>query len=119
MLKLSINDLKKSERFKREIRWDVTPRIFLNPESAEESGGEKADVTYGYMLYVDEVMNRPTVVIMQMKYMVSRTVGFIDDVPEELLRDAIKKDHPEAVAGMYPLSDELKEWLKEQLAPSQ
>jgi len=114
MLKLSINDLKKSEKFIKNIRWDVTPKIFLNPESAKDKDGKKADVTHGYMLYVDEVMHKPAVVIMQMKYMMSRTVGFIYDVPEDLLKDAMKKDDPESVAGMYPLTDKLKNWLKKQ-----
>ncbi len=116
---MSIDILKKSKYFIENIRWDVTPKVFLSPKSTSENVSKKSiDTTYGYMLYVDFINEKPVLVIMKLKYVISQTVGYVDDIPEDLLREAMRCTETECVAGMYPLSEKLKDWLKKALGLS-
>ncbi|HBH62930.1 MAG TPA: hypothetical protein DDX85_14585 [Nitrospiraceae bacterium] len=116
---LSINDLKKDKSFVQGIRWDVTPKIFMNPSSAPRSeSGKLIDITYGYMLYVDIVQEKPVLMIMLLKRMMSQNIGYIIDIPEDALSDAMNCKGTDCIGGMYPISGKLEEWLKKQLAVS-
>ncbi|MBI4825810.1 MAG: hypothetical protein HY807_05240 [Nitrospirae bacterium] len=117
---ISINDLKdKKESFIDEIRWDVTPKVFMRQG---QYSGKKADGApdniNGFMLYIDLIEDKPALFIMKNQYSQSKTVGFIKDIPEKLLNDALKLKEAECVAGMYPLSEELEAWLRKELGVS-
>ena len=116
MVPLSIEKLKDSAAFIKEIRFDLTPRLFVDPKSAP--GGEPANITYGYMLYIDLKEKKPVIMVMQMKEMMCRSVAYISDVPEELLTSSMESAGSECVEGMYPLSEELTTWLKKELSIS-
>ena len=111
MVLVSIDKLKNNKYFLENIRWDVTPKIFLETRAPS---GEKVDTTHGYMLYVDIVNKKPFLVIMQLKNMVSNTVGYIADVPEDLLKEAMNCTATECISGMYPLGERLENWLKKE-----
>ena len=112
MIRLNMAKLSKSPAIINEIRWDVTPKIFIDPSS---SGGDKPiDITYGYMLYVDLMNDIPVLVIMQLRELISKTVGYVHDVPEELLKEAMQCTESECISGMYPLSEKLDHWLKKE-----
>ncbi len=113
MEQFNIEELKESEKFLQNIRWDITPRKFLEPRLAKSKGIE--DKTDEYMLYVDIVFNKPQVVIMRLREHMSKTVGYIGGVPEELLKEALNCDKEECKVGMYPLTSRLEEWLKKSL----
>ena len=110
---LNIEELKKSKYFIENIRWDITPKIFMDPSSAGKESGEAVDISYGYMFYVDLINERPALVIMQLKSIISKTVGYIHKIPEDLLREAMDCLDSECVAGMYPVPDKLVDWLKQ------
>lgn len=116
---LSINDLKKDESFIQGIRWDLTPKIFMNPSSAPRSeSGRMVDVTFGYMLYMDLVNDKPTLMIMLLRRMMSQNIGSITGIPEDLLRDAMNCKGPDCIGGMYPITGKLEDWLKKELGVS-
>jgi hypothetical protein len=104
--------LKNNNAFTEDIRWEVTPKIFLDPGAGP--GDEPVDLTHGYMLYVDLVNDRPALVIMMLKRIVSKTVGFTFDIPEDLLRDSMNCASDECIQGMHPLSEKLEKWLKKE-----
>jgi hypothetical protein len=113
MIRLSIAKLSESPALLEELRWDVTPKIFIDPSS---SGGDKpVDITYGYMLYVDLMNDIPVLVIMQLRELMSKTVGYVHDVPEELLKEAMQCTESECIGGMYPIGEKLEQWLKKEL----
>jgi hypothetical protein len=119
MVKLSIEDLKKSENFKSKIRWEVTPRVFFDPIAEAGGDPDKAiDVTHGYMLYVDIMEDRPAIVVMQLKQIISKTVGYLHDAPEDLLKEAMNCPADQKVQGMCPLTGRLIEWFKKELGVS-
>lgn len=115
MVPLSIEKLKVSPGFIEDIRFDITPRLFVDPKSAP---GEPANLSHGYMLYIDLKNDRPVIMIMQMKQIMCRSVAYITDVPEELLRSSMESAGTECAEGMYPLSEELITWLKKELSIS-
>ncbi len=111
----AIKDLKVFRSFLDEIRWDVTPKIFMEPRFAAKDGGTtEIDIT-GYFFYVDLVLDEPTLVIMQNTPALSITVGYIQDVPRDLLDEAVQCAGEECQAGMYPLTKKLEAWLKKEL----
>ncbi len=112
MENLYIEELKKSEYFLEHIRWDITPKIFVDPSSAGGESGEPADISHGYMFYVDMIHDRPALVVMQLKYAYSKSVGYIYEIPEDLLREAMNCQDSECIVGMYPVTDKLVDWLK-------
>ncbi|MBI4681691.1 MAG: hypothetical protein HY757_01085 [Nitrospirae bacterium] len=116
---VSINDLKKDKSFVQGIRWDVTPKIFMDPSSAPRSeSGKLIDVTYGYMLYVDLVTKKPVLVIMQLRQNMSQTIGYIAGIPGELLKESMHCSGSDCIAGMYPISGKLEDWLKKEFGLS-
>lgn len=115
MEEITIEKLKNSRQFVEGIRWDVTPRIFLNPKS---SSGDSIDLAHGYMLYVDLVDEKPVLVIMELRSIMSKTVGYVSDAPEELLKEAMNCEATECIGGMYPITEKLATWLKNEFALS-
>ncbi len=116
MVPLSMEKLKVSPGFIEDLRFDITPRLFVDPKSAP--GDEPADLTHGYMLYIDLMDKKPVIMVMQMKSIVCRSVAYITDVPEELLRESMENAGTECAEGMYPLGEELENWLKKELGIS-
>ncbi len=104
--------IKNSKVFIDGVRWDVTPKIFVDPRFGP--GVKPVDTTHGYMLYVEMALERPALVIMTLKPNMSKTVGYIYDIPEDLLRGSMNCEAGDCIQGMYPLSAELEAWLKKE-----
>jgi len=109
MEEFTFDELKESKKFLQNIRWDITPERFL------EAGFFDRIKTDCYMLYVDILFGKPHVVIMKIRGNMSKSVGYIKGVPDELLQEALNQGKGESRAGMYPLTPGLEEWLKKQL----
>ncbi|MDH4028411.1 MAG: hypothetical protein OEU95_06255 [Nitrospirota bacterium] len=116
MIEMCLKDIKNSSEIIDKIRWEVTPRVFMDPKSA--AAGKPADLSYGYMLYVDVADDKPVLAVMNLRSMLSSTVGYVSDVPEELLRTALQCPARECVSGMYPLGETLGQWLRKELSLS-
>lgn len=112
----TIEELKESKKFLGNIRWDITPRKFLAPRSTqhENKPGECGDTTVTYMMYVDEVCNKPSLMIMRIRGGMSKTAGYIEDAPEDMLREAMACKNA-CEGGMFPLTKRLENWLKKEL----
>jgi hypothetical protein len=116
----TVDELKESEKFLKSIQWDLTPKAFIAPGHSEhktEHGGA-GNAILTYMLYVDLLDNKPTVMIMKTRGGSSATAGCIEDVPEDLLKEAMGCKAEECASGMYPLTDKLNTWLKNKLGIS-
>ncbi len=120
MESFSIKDLGESKKFLDNLRWDMTPKILFEPRFPRtENEPEKTTFNIaGNMFYVDIVYNKPTLVIMRNRLAMSKTVGYVEDVPEDLLREAMNCSAEECIAGMYPITKKLEDWLKKELGLS-
>lgn len=115
MESFTISELRESKKFLEQIRWDVTPRMFFEPPfSKKKKERPPADIE-GFMFYIEIMNNMPVLTIMKNKKALSKTVGYVEGVPENLLKEALDCDKEECVAGMYPLTDKLEAWLKKEL----
>ena len=116
MTQIEFDVLKKSSEITRNIRWDITPRFFMEPSYA--SGDEPLDISYGYMLYIELVHDMPALVIMQLKKIMSKSVGYVYDIPEDLLKESMNCTSSECIGGMYPMAKSLVDWLKKEMGLS-
>ncbi len=116
----TVDELKESEKFLKSIQWELTPKAFIAPGHSEyKTGhGETENAILKYMLYVDLLNNKPVVMIMKLRGGMSTTAGCIEDVPEDLLKEATLCNTEECASGMYPLTDKLRDWLKIELGIS-
>lgn len=112
MISLNFEKIKNTKAFIENVRWDVTPKIFIEPNSGP--GSEPVDLTHGYMLYVDMVEARPALVVMVLKRIISKTAGYIHDIPDDMLKECMQCDASECIAGMYPITEKLEQWLKKE-----
>ncbi len=120
MEQVSINVLRDKKVFIENIRWDVTPKIFVSPGFSqqaleyEKAEGEKDK----YMLYVDSIHDKHVLMIMKLRYSYSTTVAYVTDIPADLLLEAANCLPGECVEGMFPLSKKLEAWLKKEFGLS-
>lgn len=117
MERVRIAELRGNKTFLEEIRWDVTPRVLFDPDRGTGKEASKVNVD-GYMLYVEVIDSVPVLVIMKNKYSMSKTVAYLDGIPEDLLKEAAHCTTEECVAGMYPITKSLEAWLKKELGAS-
>lgn len=112
---LSLAQLRHNRLIMKQLRWDVTPEFLFKPRFAG-IGAEKdmklAKETEGYMFYIDYVNGAAKLMLMRTIEMMSTTVGEIADVPGEMLQRAVKAEGVKPIAGMYPITRELEDWLK-------
>ena len=120
MEQVSINALRDKKVFIENIRWDVTPKIFVSPgfsqqelESERARGGKDE-----YMLYIDSIHDKHVLMIMKLRYSYSTTVAYVTDIPADLLLEATNCPPEECIEGMFPLSKKLEDWLKKELGLS-
>jgi hypothetical protein len=114
--KFSIQELRENKKFLERIRWDITPKIWFNPPL--KLSGNKKDNIDSFMFYVDIVYDKPALVIIKNKVAMSKTVGYVENVPENLLLEAMNCAQGECIAGMYPITKRLEDWLKKELGLS-
>jgi len=110
----TLDELKESKKFLENINWDLTPKAFMAPRTgSRENLHNTSEVeALKYMLYVDKLEDRPVVMVMKIRGGMSTTTGCIDGIPEDLLIEVIKSSPDESEAGMFPLSEQLRDWLK-------
>lgn len=110
--KFNVKELKEYKDFLAELRLDITPKILFEPMFQKQGGSRSTD---GYMLYVDIIENKPVLMIMKNKYGMSETVAYVEDVPEDLLKETADCPAEECIGGMYPITKRLEAWLKNEL----
>ncbi len=112
MIALKFEKIKSTKAFTDNIRWDVTPKIFIAPHTGP--GTEQIDLTYGYMFYVEMVEEQPALAVMVLKPMLSKSAGYTHEIPDDMLKECMQCDESESVSGMYPITERLKQWLKKE-----
>jgi hypothetical protein len=45
----------------------------------------------------------------------AETIGKIDEIPDELIAEAIEENKDRVYFGMYPINKKIKDWLKREL----
>lgn len=114
---LSLNDIKKEPFVIEHIRWDIEPKDLMEPRfSITDEGIKTREPIKGYVFYIDTMDKNPILFLMRHtagNY--AETLAQIDEIPQELLIEAVEENKNKAYFGMYPINKKVEEWLKKEL----
>jgi hypothetical protein len=113
-----LNDLKKDKEVLKDIIWDMEPKQLMEPRlRITEEGKQEEKIIRGYIFYIDKMSgDKPGLFLMchtTMGY--AETVANIDEIPDELIAEAIEENKGKEYFGMYPINKKLEVWLKKEL----
>ena len=113
-----LNDLKKDKEVLKDIIWDMEPKQLMEPRlRITEEGKQEKKIIRGYIFYIDKMSgDKPGLFLMchtTMGY--AETVANIDEIPDELIAEAIEENKGKEYFGMYPINKKLEAWLKKEL----
>ncbi|MEW6740081.1 MAG: DVU0772 family protein [Nitrospirota bacterium] len=114
---LSLNDIKKESFVIEHIRWDIEPKDLMEPRSSITDEGIKTRETIkGYVFYIDTMDKKPILFLMRHTAAdYAETLAQIDEIPQDLLLEAVEENKNKAYFGMYPINKKVEEWLKKEL----
>jgi hypothetical protein len=114
---LSLTDIKKEPFVIEHIRWDIEPKDLMEPRSSITDEGIKTRETIkGYVFYIDTMDKKPILFLMRHTAAdYAETLAQIDEIPQELLLEAVEENKNKAYFGMYPINKKVEEWLKKEL----
>ncbi|MFC1770096.1 DVU0772 family protein [Nitrospirota bacterium] len=114
---LSLESMKSNEFFMENIRFDVTPEdIFKTRHVRTEEEKEQANKeTQGYSFYIESMQEPYAIIVMRTANLTSKAVGELIEAPQDLLKAAVEVKGVKEYCGMYPISQEIAEWLRAQL----
>ncbi len=118
---INIFDLQRLEQIKKRtdlisrIRFDVTPQMIMEPIFDEKGKIKKRDLS-GCVFYIETAGERPALMLLRVSRINTvKTIGIIEEIPEEMLNRAIANPVHPPVNGMYAITEEIKEWLRKTL----
>lgn len=115
---LGLQDIRQRPDILPKIKLDVTPQMMMEPrfQSRTEDLEKLKDIT-GYMFYIETESETPALMLLKIgRSDITNTVGKIDEVPAEMVRAAIEQPVLPPTCGMYAITEEIKDWLRKELA---
>lgn len=111
---LSLSDIKKDPFVIENILWSIEPKDLMEPRTTiTEEGTTKREPIKGYVFYIDTMEEKPLLFLMRHTAIdYAETVAQIDEIPQELLLEAIEENKDKAYFRMYPINKKVEEWLK-------
>jgi hypothetical protein len=82
-----------------------------------EDGKQEIKTINGYLFYIDKMTaKKPTLFLMcHTSGGYAETVAKIDEIPDELIAEAIEENKTKEYFGMYPINKKIESWLKQEL----
>uniref|UniRef100_A0A7C4EKA8 Uncharacterized protein n=1 Tax=Thermodesulfovibrio aggregans TaxID=86166 RepID=A0A7C4EKA8_9BACT len=114
---ITLKELKEDPYFREHMLWDALPQEIMAPKCIKE--GDK--IVYrkpikGYIPYIDVTGKKPCLFIMRHTAgEFAETIAKIDEIPEEMLLDAVNENRDKISFGMCPINEKVKQWLKKEL----
>ena len=114
---LGLGDIKNRPDILSQLKFDVTPQMMMEPRFHSRSEDvQKLKEISGYMFYIETESETPALMLMKIgRSDITTTVARIDEIPSELIQEAIRKPVHPPVYGMYAISGKIREWLKKEL----
>ena len=110
-----IEDLKRRPDVLGCIRFDVTPKVIMEPRLG---GGETRDIA-GFFFYIEAFEPPPKVMLMKVGQLgVMNTIACFNDVPGELVEKAVADPVDPPVNNMYAITDDIRDWIRDKLGLS-
>lgn len=113
----SLGNIKGRPDILRGIKFEVTPKMVMEPRyQSRPEDLKKLEQLAGYMFYIESQCKPPALMLMKVgKTDIATTVGKVDEIPAELIEEAIAKPVHPSVYGMFAITEEIKAWLKQEL----
>ncbi len=114
---LSFEDIKKDSYYAQHILWDIDPVKVMEPVMKQE--GTKIlckDRIKGYVFYIETSGKKPELFLMMHKSnCFGETIAKVDEIPIDLLTEALEENKDKIKFGMCPINEKIKIWLKKEL----
>jgi len=113
----SLADLKRGKWVHKYIIWDIEPKQLMEPRCRiTKEGKEEWKTISGYLFYIDKMGGKPTLFLMRHTATgYAETVAKIDEIPDELIAEAIEENKSKEYFGMCPINKKIESWLKKEL----
>jgi hypothetical protein len=114
---LSLSDIKKEPFIVDNILWDIEPKDLMEPRTVvTDEGTKKREPIKGYVFYIDTIDKKPALFLMRHTVAdYAETLAHVEEIPQDLLMEAIEENKNKAYFGMYPINKKVQEWLKKEL----
>ncbi|MCS7202967.1 MAG: hypothetical protein NZ809_00760 [Thermodesulfovibrio sp.] len=114
---LTFEDIKKEPYYIQNILWDFDPTKLLEPIiKQEEDKVVYQKLPKGYIFYIETSGDKPELLLMRQKAnYFGETIAKIEEIPLEMLCEAIEENKDRIKFGICPINEKIKKWLKEQL----
>jgi len=113
----SLSDIRETPDILQKIKWDITPQMVMEPRFlSRPEDMQRLKELSGYMFYIESQCEPPALMLLKVgRTDITSTVGKIDEIPVELVRKALENPEHKPVHGMYPITGDIREWLKKEL----
>lgn len=114
---LNLDGIKKEPYVIEHILWDLEPKDIMDSKFKKTGQGiDKRDDIKGYIFYIETMGEEPILFLMRHTAMeFGETMAQIDEIPKGLLIKAVEENKDRHYFGMYPISNDVKAWLKKEL----
>jgi hypothetical protein len=114
----TLKDIKRDLSVKKNILWDIEPKQLMEPRCRITKEGKKENnIIQGYIFYIDRITSkRPTLFLMlHTSGGYAETVARIEEIPQELISEAVEENKAREYFGMYPINKKIQHWLKNEI----
>lgn len=113
---LTLEDIKKESYYIQHILWDYDPTKIMEPIILQEGSKiVRKEPTKGYCFYIETSGKKPELFLMMLKSnCFGETIAKIEEIPNELLREAIEENKSKIKFGICPINEKIKIWLKKE-----
>jgi hypothetical protein len=114
----TLKDIKRDLSIKKNILWDIDPKQLMEPRCRITGEGKKENnIIQGYLFYIDKMTaKKPSLFLMlHTSGGYAETVAKIDEIPEELISEAVEENRTREYFGMYPINKKIQHWLKHEI----
>ncbi|HMK56102.1 MAG TPA: hypothetical protein VK448_05640 [Dissulfurispiraceae bacterium] len=114
---LTLQDIKNEPFVIEHILWEMEPKDIMEAKFKKtEHGVDVRDEIKGYIFYIESMGKEPQLFMMRHTAIeFAETMARIDDAPKELLAKAVEINKDRHYFGMYPIDDDIKAWLRNEL----
>jgi hypothetical protein len=112
---ISLKDLKGDPYVAGNIIWDYEPKRLMDPICRTTREGKPVKKSQCYIFYIETMDKQPGLFLMVLKSSgYAETVAHIEEIPDEMLAEAIRENSDKEYFGMYPISKKIEGWLKKE-----
>ena len=113
----SLADLKRDRWIHKHIIWEIEPKQLMEPRcKITQEGKEEWKIISGYLFYIDKMGKKSALFLMcHTAAGYAETVAKIDEIPNDLIAEAIEENKNKEYLGMYPIKKKIEIWLKKEI----